>query len=546
MARPEHTRIHDPDFVGSCCLPSLQDRLPLRWPTPAGTAPSPKLRYRSGYQYLGWEDLGDPAHWNDYDDFDLLLRLVDFSGLRDVLAVRLGWTSAKGKVPFDPISLFLLTLWQIVNRWSRAETLRNLRKERYADYARLFGFQQEVYPSEGGLRHFLTVLGENSSAQGECVSVAQGEQVIEVGIQELNQLIAQSVALIRESGVLSELAWQQALLCPDGQIHNAASRMRCQNVTASCYKRAPRPCPAKEKGLRGCDCDTARCASVCKRATPWDRAARFVWYTADNQDDEKEGEGFYGYRSLPLQLADPARRFSLTLLDDLRPANQREEVPATALLLQLGEHYPDLQVDAVAGDAGYGYQVFLHTVYDHLQARRVVDLRSHSSDEDPQNWVVRGYDDHGRPICPYGYSLAANGYDPSRQRTKWVCQKACLKNSQPKVQIPDVSYPPPDCPYQQSDHPHGRIFNLAERFPDGSIRLARDVSFGSPTWKRLYHRSRNAVEGRNATFEDWGLKRLPVYGLPRVTAFLFLADVLNNLSTMARLIREATLANQDP
>ena len=39
---------------------------------------------------------------------------------------------------------------------------------------------------------------------------------------------------------------------------------------------------------------------------------------------------------------------------------------------------------------------------------------------------------------------------------------------------------------------------------------------------------------------------MPVYGLPRVTAFLFLADLLNNLSTMARLIRQATLANHDP
>jgi hypothetical protein len=31
-----------------------------------------------------------------------------------------------------------------------------------------------------------------------------------------------------------------------------------------------------------------------------------------------------------------------------------------------------------------------------------------------------------------------------------------------------------------------------------------------------------------------------------VTAFIFLADLLNNLTTMARLIREATLANQAP
>lgn len=546
MARPAQARTQDPVFVGSCAFSALQDRLPLRWPRSPDTPASPKQSYRSSYQYLGWQELADPANWADSDDFDLLLRLVDFSGLRDVLAARLGWTSAKGKVPFDPLSMFLLTLWQIVNGWSRAETLRNLRKARYADYAQRFGLRDGIFPSEGGLRHFLTTLGKNSTLQGEGVSVLLGEQVIEVDIQALNQLIAQSVDLLRESGVLPELAWQQALLCPDGQIHQAASRMRCQPVTASCYLPAPRPCPAKEKGLRGCDCDTPHCALVCKRATPQDRAASFVWYTADNQDDEKDGQGFYGYRSLPLQLADPTRRFSITLLDDLRPANQREEVPASALLLQLGTHYPDLQVDAVAGDAGYGYQVFLHTVYDHLRACRVVDLRRHPSDDDPHNWVVRGYDDRGRPICPFGYSLVANGYDPSRQRTKWVCQKACLKNSQPKVQIPQVSYPPPDCPYQQTEHPHGRILNLAERFPDGSTRLARDVPFGSPSWKALYHRGRNAVEGRNATFQAWGLKRLPVYGLPRVTAFIFLADVLNNLTTMARLIREATLANQDP
>ena len=546
MARPAQARTQDPDFVRSCRFSSLQDRLPLRWPRPPDTPASPKLCYRSSYQYLGWRELADPAHWAAVDDFDLLLRLVDFSSLRDVLAARLGWTSAKGKVPFDPVSLCLLTLWQIVNSWSRAQTLRNLRKPHYVDYAERFGFRDGIFPSEGGLRHFLTSLGENSSADGKCVAVAQADQVIEVAIQALNQLIAQSVALLRESGVLSELAWQQALLCPDGQIHNAASRMHCSSVTASCYLPAPRPCPAKDKGLRGCDCDTPRCALICKRATPWDRAARFVWYTGDNQDDEKEGQGFYGYRSLPLQLADPVRRFSLTLLDDLRPANQREEVPASALLLQLAAFYPDLQVETVAGDAGYGYQVFLQAVYDHLHARRVVDLRRHPSDDDPQNCVVRGYDDRGRPICPFGYSLVANGYDPSRQRTKWVCQKACLKNSQPKVQIPQVSYPPPDCPYQQTDHPHGRIVNLAERFPDGSIRLARDVPFGSPTWKSIYHRGRNAVEGRNATFQAWGLKRLPVYGLPRVTAFIFLADLLNNLTTMARLIREATLANQAP
>jgi hypothetical protein len=544
VARPEVMRAQDEVFVKQCNWTALLERLPLRWPTPAQTPPSPKLSYRSCYQYLGWDELTDPACWEDRDDFELLLRLIDFSGLRDVLAEQLGWRAAKGQVPFDPVSLCLLTLWQIVNGWSRAETLRNLRKPRYADYARLFGFQNELYPTEGGLRHFLTRLGKNSTASGACVLVEQGDQALLVAVQQLNQLISQSVALVRESGVLSEAAWQQALLCPDGQIHNAASRMRCQHVTESCYQPALRLCPAKEKGFRGCDCDTQACAQVCKRATPQDREARFVWYTGDNQNDEKDGEGFYGYRSLPLQLIDPERRFSLTLLDDVRPANQREEVPASALLLQLAGHYPDLQVDAVAGDAGYGFEVFLHTVYDHLHARRVVNLRSHETDENEAQWLLRGYDDRGRPICPYGYSLVSNGFDYSLQRSKWLCQKACLKNSDPKVSLSDVTYPPSDCPYLET--PHGRCFNLGERFPDGSIRLARDVPIGSPTWKALYHRARNAVEGRNATFEAWGFKRLPVYGLPRITALIFLADVLNNLTTLARLIRQATCAQLDP
>jgi hypothetical protein len=268
---------------------ALQERLPLRWPTPAHTPPSPKKRYRSHYQYLGEEELSDPTWLEEGEEFELLLRLVDFSGLRDVLAERLGWTSAQDQVPFDPVSLFLLTMWQLSHNWSRAETLRNLAKPRYADYAHCFGFRPGVYPNEGGLRYFLNTLGENSNRCGERVS-CQEEQVIAVAVQQLNQLLAQSVALIRESGVLSEVAWQKALLCPDGQIHEAASRMRCQEVNERCYQPAPRPCPVQENGGRGCACDERRCAQVCCRAAPLDPQARFVWYRGDNQQDEQEGQ----------------------------------------------------------------------------------------------------------------------------------------------------------------------------------------------------------------------------------------------------------------
>jgi hypothetical protein len=244
-----------------------------------------------------------------------------------------------------------------------------------------------------------------------------------------------------------------------------------------------------------------------------------------------------------LRLADPDRRFSITLLDDVRPANGHEDLPSAALLLQLKDHYPDLQVNAVAGDAGFGFDAFLHTIYAHLHARRVVDRRYHDTDRNKEQWATRGYDDHGRPVCQFGYSLNSYGFDRERQRHKWCCDKTCLQGKDPCTRLSQVTYPPSECPYQTDEHKHGRVINIGERFADASIRLARDIPMDSPAWKALYHRARNAVEGRNATFEAWGFKRLPVFGMARSKALLFLADVLDTLSTLARLVREATLAS---
>jgi hypothetical protein len=559
---PPQTRVTDTDFVSQCNLASLQPHLPLAWPVSSEMPPSPKKSYRSSYVYLFQAEVTELAQvlaWQDLSDFDLLLRLVDFSGLRAVLAHLLGWQSGRGWQPFDPVSLFLVVAWQIANGWKRSQVLRNLVDERYADYARTFGFQNRVYPTEGGLRHFLTSLGCNSEAGGGSVEVEQGEGVVQVLVQELNLLLVGAVGVLRAAKLLSEQAWKEALLCPDGQLHDAASQVKCISVTESCYQPCapalPRVCPAKEKERRGCECNELACAQVCRHATPRDSEARYVWYTGSNQsaehpnrstknkDSQKEhGEGHYGYRSLPLCLADPQRRFSVTVLNDVRPANQHEDLPGAALLLQLKDRYPDLHVAAVAGDAGFGFDSFLHTVYS-LGARRVVDLRAHATDRNKPLWPTRGYDDRGRPVCNYGYRLVSYGFDPQRQRHKWCCDQACLKDKEPEVRLAQVSYPPPECPYQDQTHKHGRVVDVGEHFADASTRLVRDVPVGSSAWKALYHRARNAVEGRNARLEDWELKRMPVYGLPRAKALIFLADTLDTLTTLARLVREATQAD---
>jgi hypothetical protein len=340
-------------------------------------------------------------------------------------------------------------------------------------------------------------------------------------------------------------------------IHDAASRMRCTFVQDTCYRPtsrdAPRPCPAQEKGKKGCTCDTLSCAQACRHAPVRDVEARSIYYAASNQpsrsnpnaavDPTTRGRGKlrYGYRSLTLQFAEFVRRFSVVLLDDFRPANKREENRAAALLLLLAHFYPDLLVDVAAGDAGFGFFAFLHTAYC-LGMRRAVDLRADPGDTDKQQWSLRGYDNKGRPVCPYGYAFTANGFDTDRRRHKWFCGRACLKGVAPVVQLDEGSHPPDSCPYQCQDHAHGKVLNVAETFADGSIRLARDIPVGTPTWKGLYYQARNASEDRNADLEEWGLKRLPVYGQPRGSALVSLADTWINLTTLARLVKEATFA----
>ena len=112
--KPPQSRAQEEAFVQACSVAGLQARLPLPWPTPPETPACPKRRYRSHYVPPSGDELTELTPWDELSDFDLLLRLVNFEGLRPVLAQRLGWTSARGQVPFDPVSLFLLLGWQTI------------------------------------------------------------------------------------------------------------------------------------------------------------------------------------------------------------------------------------------------------------------------------------------------------------------------------------------------------------------------------------------------------------------------------------------------
>jgi hypothetical protein len=126
-------RLQLPYFVETFGWENIRPHLPLPLLTP-GAAPAWTGRVcRSYYQWLGIEDLASTAELLRLDEFDLMLRLFDFSAWRPYLAQR--FRSQYGPPPFDPLSLglgMLLAHYQvgIGNVWqgncARPHAVRNI------------------------------------------------------------------------------------------------------------------------------------------------------------------------------------------------------------------------------------------------------------------------------------------------------------------------------------------------------------------------------------------------------------------------------------
>ena len=513
-------RAANPDFVKTFSLEALKDRLLFRFPVPQDVPSSPKHRYRSFYRYLGYDDLAVPAILANLTLFEIALRLIDFSPLRDYLAQFYYVQSAKGQVPFDPVSLFLcISLRRELNSSWRA-LAKLLAGEHGPGWRRLFGFQDGVTPSASGLRYFFNTVGP---------------EVFDELCPLFTDLLHQAGLLPKHSTYPGDPSHRGVTISHDIMLHEARSNMKCASVNASCYRKAPRPCPAKEAGKEGCDCTDEACAEACRRATSLDMEARYIHYDGRNKEadlstqDVSQGRDVYGYASNPDRLIDHDFACAWTMRTNLHSANtdERELFPKSFAYLQARFAY--LDIGEVLADAALGYQCCLDPIWE-AGALRMVDTRAAQGDDDPQVQLRRGYNDKGHPLCIHGYEMSPNGHDYQRRRTKWICKKTCLK---------DPKRPGPDCPYLASEHKCGQVVNVGRTLPDGSVRLAREVPYGSPNWKKRYGR-RNLSESRNGSQERMGLKRLPNFGLPRNFKEVAVGDFLDNLHTLGRLVQEAT------
>lgn len=541
-------RALQPDLAASWSLGTLAPDRPLLFPGDPDLPPSPKTRYRSAYQPP------DPASLTtsslaQASDFEIALRLIDFSPLERVLA-RVYKPSGKGYIPFHPVSLFLALCLRHELKLSWRALARLLRSDTHgAGWRQIFGFGDRETPSASGLRSFFQ----------------------RVGPEVFAELCPCFTDLLRSSGRFPERstfpgdpARRGVTVCQDGMLHPARHRHICQLATDGCFQPvagpepsdatstpAGRPCRAREHGLPGCTCTEPACHAHCDHASTRDPSARFIHYQGHSRSSRPardqqatgrsstRGTEVFGYRSISERVIDDRFAVAWTVKSDLYPANTDERSVFTTRVQALTQRFPDLPIGEWLDDAGVGFGECLDTLWQ-LGALRMVDIRADPTDQNPEACRTRGYDGHGRPLCPHGYRLRANGSDADRRRTKYICNQACRREP---LEEGGAVQPVVGCPYLEPATSCGFVRNVGRTLPDGSMRLARDIPHGSQAWKERYGR-RNLAESRNGQLEGLGLKRMRSFGQERDAKDVQLADFILNLHTLGRLVREAMTQSQ--
>lgn len=532
-------RLQLPTFVETFRWDSIRPLLPLQLPTP-GEAPAWSGRVcRSYYQWLGIEDLPSSAEVLRLDEFDLLLRLFDFSPWRAYLAQR--FHSQYGPPPFDPVSLGLGMLLAHYQNWDWARLVGELRSPtRGGEYCRRLGFDPADLPAPSTFRMAF------ANTQLDWLTACQDSLVQGLMICQL---------IPTQSTFPGDPTEQGVSLSTDCQLIAARSHMQCSHQVPACSQPAShRDCPARQAGKEGCACDTSACYEHCRFATWRDPQAAYVYYVGSNQpapnpntpkkakeqpSTSSRGKHHFGYKSKAFNIVDDRLFLIWPLTGPCTPANRNDHLLTLPGLERLRQRFPDLSIGEVLGDAGEGYDEILQFVHHDLHALRTIRLRHTEGDEAPLTCLQRGYDQNGIPLCPHGYRLSSNGHDYQRHSTKWVCRLKCTHQPDPDIPGATPARSRSTCPFANTDHPLGFSLGTALTLPDGSIRLARDLPVGSDTWQLRIGRQSYA-ESRNATQARRHLKRAPFFGLSNTAKSMLLSDTLSLAFNLTRLIFEAS------
>jgi hypothetical protein len=531
-------------FVDTLQWATVYPMLPLRLVVPPDVPLWRPRRCRSYYRWLPPPKILTAEDFKGLDDFDLVLRLFDFSPWRPILAQR--FRSHMGPPPFDPVTLGLSALLARWKGWDWPTLLIELHSpERGKGYRLRLGFVAGDLPCESTFR--MAIHNSDESWVQLCAdSLALG--LMAYGLIPTHSTFPDDPA---ERGVS---------IATDCQLVAARSQMQCRYQNAQCFLPRPqRTCAARQEGKEGCACDSEACLAHCRLVTPRDPDAAYVYYSGSNQPSpspepsssadsqpQKQGKHHFGYKSKAFNVVDDRLFTFWPLSGPFAPANRNDHLLTLPGLRDLVRRFPGLQIAELLGDAGEGFDEILLFTYHDLHALRTIRIRHHDCDKDTLTCLKRGYDAQGNPLCPHGYGLAFNGHDYERQNSKWVCRQRCIPHPTPDLLLDGLAEEQRStvalCPYRDPAHPLGYTVTVGASHPqDHDVRLARDLKVGSPTWDLRIGRLSYA-ESRNANQTRRDLKRSPWFGKADSTKAQYLGDILSCALNVARFVREATLA----
>ena len=268
-------RLQLPNFVALFRWEAIQPLLPLQLPTPGDPPPWAGRGCRSCYHWQPSPELLSSAELAGMDEFDLTLRLFDFSPWRPYFAQR--FKSQFGPPPFDPVSLGLAAFLAVYQGWDWERLVAELRSpERGRGYCDRLGFDLADLPCPSTFRMAL------ANTQLDWLTDCQTSLVLGLMAYGLIPSQATFPGDPPERGVS---------LSTDCQLVQARSHQRCIHQTPACsLPAARRPCPAREKGKQGCDCDSDACRDHCRFATPRDPQAAYVYYYPEDLEIPRDRE----------------------------------------------------------------------------------------------------------------------------------------------------------------------------------------------------------------------------------------------------------------
>jgi len=531
-------RLQLPNFVDLFRWDAIIPLLPIKLPTPGEPNVWPGRWCRSHYQWLV-PDIHSSSDVLGLDEFDLFLRLFDFSPWRPYFASR--FHSQFGPPPFDPLSLGLAIFLAHYQKWDWFRLTKELGSaSRGLDYCTRLGFDPSDLPAPSTFRNAFT------QTPTDWFTVCQTSLALGLMAYQLIPSHSTFPGDPHEQGVS---------LSTDCQLIASRSRMMCSHQVPSCSQpAAQRPCPAHEAEKEGCKCDTPACREHCRFAAWRDPQATYVYYSGTNQPGanpnapqpgngqpsaKPRGKHYFGYKSKAFNIVDDRLFLIWMLTGPCTPANRNDHLLTIPGLEDLQKRFPDLKIGELLGDAGEGFDEILKYTHDALHALRTIRQRHDPEDTNPLSLLKRGYDHDGVPLCPHGYQLSSNGHDYQRGTTKWICKLRCIHQPDPDVPGMPDAVARDTCPFAASDHMHGFSMTTGLTLPDGSIRLARDMQVGSENWKLRMGRQSYA-ESRNATQARRQLKRAPFFGLPNTAKSMIISDTLSLAFNLTRLIFEAS------